>query len=128
MKWNEILESIDSAREAHPEEAERLLALRRELRLVHNGKDLMSDIPENDELANRLIRAVAPYVPAKPEPIDDLAACVPVEEQRAPDKPGSKRVAAASVEGASLVIEPRENPFVPKKPVLEDADEDTVGK
>ncbi len=131
MKYRELLAKLDAAR-AHLVETKSpdvdLLDLlneaRVELRRDH-GREMESTALENDPEVQELLEWIAQ---AKvPAPIEDLAACVPAElEPERPVYPEGARYVELSQ--GRMVIMPREEPFVAKAPILEEASEDTVGK
>jgi len=136
LKYRELLEKLDAARvyltevagtvKEDPALLDQLNEARTELRASY-GKTLDAVVGEDNEFAKELLEWIA-LVPV-PATIEDLAACVPqeAEDVRPPLPSGSRTIERADGEGR-MVVFPREEPFVVKAPVLEEADEDTVGK
>ena len=131
MKWSELLTRMDSVREkVEGNTLSLLVEYRVRLRALH-GEQMAEEVPEGDEFANEIIQLIYPYYVPPPEPvIDPLLACVPDDTvaRKMTDKPGTKRMLADSVAGASLIIQPRENPFVPQAPDLEEVTEEELAK
>jgi hypothetical protein len=128
MKWIDLLESIDAARNncGYLDVQQEMTELRVKLRQAH-GKKLDADVPADDTFAAAVQLFIAPYVPAPVQPIDDgLLACVTQEEQL-PLPEGAFVQERADGEGR-MIIMPRTEKFVPQVPQLEDADENSVGK
>lgn len=113
MKWSELLKSLDDAR-----------AL---IRTLH-GKELNKEIPEGDELAEHVQEGIS-FIPK--QELDSLFACAPEPEPAPPARvpvPEHKIKEVVNRDEGRMIVMNRDEPFVPKEPVLDEVTEDELGK